>query len=155
MRWPQFKEGAYAIVFFSDDRATKVFRKRCDAPESHVESVFLSEVCAYELAYASAELRSLIPTFYGRVTVQKVTDEFGVDISNQFYLHRAYQMQRIEGEFVKLGTLTANVQRPISDSFRSAGISHTCDASVIVKDGAVSSIIDFATQEFVLEHQPL
>lgn len=156
MKWPQFKEGAYGVVFFSSDgRATKIFRLRSDAPEGHVESVFQSEVCAYKLASAHTDLCNLIPTFFGCVSVQKVTDATGVDISNRFYLHRAYQMQRIEGEFVKLGTLKSDVQQPIIDNFRSAGIVHTCDASVIIKEDVVSSIIDFATREFELEHQPL
>ncbi|NMQ18018.1 hypothetical protein E4P82_01675 [Candidatus Competibacter phosphatis] len=156
MKRPDFKEGAYGVVFFtSDGRATKVFRRRTDASEEHVESVFQSEVCAYKLATSDANLRCLIPEFFGCVSVERITNAAGCDVSSQFFLHRAYQMQRIEGDFVKLGTLLESIRQPVIDNFRSAGIRHTCDVSVIVKNGAVTSVIDFATQKFVLEHQPL
>lgn len=143
------------VFFSSDDRATKVFLRRHDAPEEHMESVFQSEVSAYKLVSDCENLRNLIPIFYGCVSVQKITNATGADISNRFYLHRAYQMQRVNGDFVKLGTLAFEVQKPLMESFRSLGVHHTRDASVIVENNIVSSIIDFATQEFVLEHQPL
>lgn len=156
MKWPDFKEGAYGFVFFSSDgRATKVFRRRTDANEEHVESVFQSEVCAYKLATSHENLRCLIPEFFGCVSVERITNKEGCDVSSQFFLHRAYQMQRVEGTFVKLGTLAESIRQPVIDNFRSADIRHLCDASVIVKDGAITCVIDFATQEFVLEHQPL
>lgn len=156
MKWPDFQEGAYGVVLFSSDgRATKVFRRHNDATEDHVKNVFQSEVCAYKLAASCESVRCLIPEFFGCISVERITDAEGSDVSSQFYLRRAYQMQRIEGNFVKLGTLDEAIRQPVIEKFRSIGIHHTCDASVIVTDNAVTSIIDFAIQEFVLEHQPL
>lgn len=98
MKCPAYKEGAYGVVFFSSDGlATIVFLRRHDAPEDHVESVFQSEVDAYGLLSADDDLRNLAPKFFDCTSVQRVTDAAGADISNRFYLHRAYQMEKING----------------------------------------------------------
>lgn len=154
MKYPNYKEGAYGVVFFSSDGiATKVFRRRLDAPESHVNSVFQSEVDAYLIASKNIDLCELIPNFFDTTNVCKIVDQNGSDISNKFYLHYAYMMEHVKGDFVKLGYHSENIRRSISERFCSAGILHTSDASITFKDGVVSKVIDFATKEFILEHQ--
>lgn len=115
---PDYDEGFYGAVFFSlDGRATKVFHRKPDVPEAHVEQVFKSEVEAYEIASARQDLCGLIPTYFGCVSVQKIIDSAGEDISNNFYLDRAYQMQRIVDKFVKLKELTSEIRHEIYKIF--------------------------------------
>lgn len=151
-KYPDFREGAYGVVFFdSNGRATKVFRRRLDADRLHVEKVCDSEIQAYILASATEFLRDLIPAFYGQVAVQCITDENGDDISSDFYLDLAYQMERIEGEFEKISGLS-NGLIEVRKQFKVAGISHISDASVLLLDGRISKVIDFATVEYELFH---
>lgn len=156
LNYPDYEEGSYGTVFFSSDgRATKVFHRKNDIPEAHVEQVFKSEVEAYELASVRQDLCNLIPTYFGCVSVQKIINSADEDISNKFYLDRAYQMQWIRGTFIKLSTLTPDIKQAVEKDFFSAGIYHTCDASVVFKENRVTCIIDFATQEYLLEHEPI
>lgn len=153
---PCYGEGVYSVVFFScDGKATKIFRKRLDAPRKHVEKVFNSEVTAYKIAQNNKNLRSLIPEFFGCVAVQCVKDHQGNDISSQSYLDLAYRMEKIEGDFVKLGSLPSKMTKSVCQLFKSAGIHHVCDASVVNRSGNIEKVIDFATKEHVLEHQPI
>jgi hypothetical protein len=146
--------GAYGLVCFSPDgKATKIFYKRTEACEQHVKDVFKSEVCAYTKISKIEDLKNLVPYFYGPVIVDEIVDTLGVDISHQFHLDYAYQMNQIPGQFVKIGTLTdSTIRQNIIDRFKSFGINHVCDASVIVTNGMVTCVIDFALKEFVLEH---
>lgn len=151
-KWGIYKEGAYAVVFFSEDGcATKVFKRRCNVSHSHVTNVFESEVKAYEVAAAHSKLVSLIPSFYGKVQVEKIVDANGADISAGYYLDRAYQMQRVSGEFVKLGSLHFNDSREIRELFIDVGIRHISDASVVLGvNEKIECVIDFALQEYEL-----
>lgn len=149
-----YGEGVYSVVFFScDGKATKIFRKRPDAPRKHVEKVFNSEVRAYQIAQNDKNLRSLIPKFFGCVVVQQIKDRQGNDISSEFHLDLAYEMERIEGHFVKLGNLPSEMTKAVYQLFRLAGICHMCDASVTERCGNIEKVIDFAIEEHVLEHQ--
>ncbi len=151
MVYPRYKEGAYAVVFFdTDGKATKVFRQRHDVPREHIENVFKSEVCAYRIAQIDQKLHSLVPNFLGEVVVEQITDAKGVDISPQFYLDIAYQMEKIEGDFVKIGSIPANIVKPVASVFKSAGIHHICDASVTIQDRCIVKVVDFATKEYEL-----
>lgn len=144
------------MVFFSSgSKATKVFRQRDDASREHVEKVFASEIRAYEIAQNDQSLRSLIPEFFGHVAVQSVKDAKGNDISSQFHLDLAYEMEKIEGDFVKIGSLPSEMTQTVRLMFRSAGVRHICDASVLEQCGNIQKVIDFATEEHVLEHHTL
>lgn len=151
--WPNFKESAYAVVFLSlVRRATKVFIKRDYAPREHVEKAFDSEVRAYEIAQNDQSLCSLVPQFFGHVAVESVKDAKGNDISSQFHFDLAYEMEKIEGDFVKIGSLPSENTQAVCKLFRSAGVGHICDASVIEHCGNIEKVIDFATEEHVLEY---
>lgn len=153
-KYPNYEEGFYGAVFFSSDgRATKIFHRKPGVLETHVEQVFKSEVEAYERASSGQDLRNLIPTYFGCVSIHSVTNSLGEDISNNFYLDRAYQMQRISGTFVKMSELTPSIKSQIDNKFFSAGINHICDASVIIEDNVIICIIDFAIDEYILEHE--
>lgn len=151
--WPHFKEGAYAVVFFNPEgRATKIFRRRHDVPCEHVKKIFNSEVRAYQIAQCNPKLRSLTPAFFGPVQVQHVVDANGNDISADFYLDLAYQMEKIAGDFVKIGSLSSENSIAIKQAFLSAGIEYTCDASVVIQDGNIVKVVDFAIGEYELEY---
>jgi len=151
-KWDTCKEGAYAVVFFSEDgRATKVFKRSSEISGSHITSVFESEVMAYKVATAIPSLARLIPPFYGEVRVERIIDASGADITADFYVDRAYQMQRIMGAFVKLGSLPSNNSVEIRKLFFEHGIRHMSDASVTLDAGKeIECIIDFAIQEYEL-----
>lgn len=152
---PNFGEGYYGCVFYyPNKRATKVFKRR-DNDEQHVKAVFESEVEAYKLASLNPDLSRLIPEFFGKVCVEKIIDAAGCDISHEFYLNYAYQMERIEGKFVKLSGLDKFIWSPVTSMFQSSRIFHTSDASVVVEKGSITSVIDFATREFIREHPTL
>lgn len=152
-KYPNFKEGAYGTVFFTPDgRATKVFKRRNDAPQSHATDVYESEVKAYELASSSSEIVNFVPQFYGRVIVAKIVNYLGQDISSEYELNLAYQMKKIDGDFIKHSCYSTE----IGDLFSRVGILHFTDTSVILDDkNNICCVIDFATQEHILEHTSL
>lgn len=149
-KYPNYEEGAYGTVFFtSDGRATKVFKHRNDAPQSHTADVYESEVKAYELATSNTETAKFVPEFFGRVLVAKIVDATGQDISSEYELSLAYQMQKIDGHFIKQSCSSTE----IGELFSKVGIFHLTDTSVILDDMRnISCVIDFAVQEHILEH---
>ena len=152
----QTRTGAYGVVFFtSDGDAVKLFLRRNDASEEHVENVYQSEVSAYELAMAHPILKFLVPHFYGSLSVNRVMTVEGNDISHRFYLSKAYRMKKVEGEFKKLSELPSEISEKTMTDFKLAGIHHICDASATMNNQALGTVIDFATREFILEHVPV
>lgn len=149
-KYPNFDEGAYGTVFFtSDGRATKVFKQKNLHDPMHVTNVYKSEVKAYEIASARNEMAEFIPQFYGPVTIGKIFDEMGNDISSQYELNLAYQMKKIEGDFIKHDCTFEE----IGELYRRNGICHLSDTSVVLgEEGKICYVIDFAVEEFVLEH---
>lgn len=150
---PNFDEGAYATVFFtSDGRATKVFKHQNLHDPMHVTNVYKSEVKAYEIASASNEIAEFIPQFYGSVTIRKIFDAIGNDISSQYELNLAYQMKKIEGDFIKHDCTFEEIGK----LYRQHGIYYLSDTSVVLgEEGEICCVIDFAVEEFVLEHPTL
>lgn len=149
---PNYKEGAYGVVFFTEDGfAIKVFKTRGTQLKYHTESVFDSEVQAYGLATSDPILKKLVPNFFGQVTVEKITDENGVDISHQFELDLAYKMKKVDGDFIKMRLNCTHLE----SLFKAAGINHLSDTSLIIRHGKVSCVVDFAVVEHQLEHTDL
>jgi len=146
----KFEEGAYGVVFFNEHGyAIKVFKRRADAPEEHLDNVFKSEVEAYTIANKHQELHTLVPDFFGSIQCTQVLDAAGNDISHDFHLSLAYKMKKVEGEFIKLGIKDAKLRA----IFNEAGIGHTIDASVLLDGESVKCVVDIATQEHELWHQ--
>lgn len=144
------------MFFTPDGLATKIFIRRKDASEEHIKKVFESEVNAYNIDRKHEELQKLIPYFYGQVNCSKITDHNGTDISKQFHLNYAYQMEKVEGNFVKIGGCKTEQAKRTINLFQSAGIFHTSDISVVAdNDDNIVCIIDFALEEFELEHSHL
>lgn len=154
MKLPNFKEGSYGVVFFSSDgRATKVFKRRINDPKTHTQSVFESEVEAYELASTNNELRKYIPQFYGRASILGIVNYLGTDISNEFELDCAYQMQKVSGDFIKCRVSDASQE--IAQLFISSGIKHISDTSLVLDEGNnIRYVIDFAAQKYVPGFNP-
>jgi hypothetical protein len=150
-KWPHYAEGAYGAVFFSaDGRATKVFKRRNDDTQSHTRNVFESEVAAYKIAVENNDLVKLVPKFYGCVSVTQILDSTGQDISNEYELDYAYQMERVNGDFQKHGCYST----PVGELFYSVGIKHLSDTSLIYDDHEnIICVIDFALKEHILEHK--
>lgn len=149
----QIKEGAYAAVLLDAEsgRATKIF-KNTDQ-RSHSEQVFSSEIRAYEIAVTNPEICSLVPEFFGRVTVANiVTKNPKYELSN-FHPELAYQMSLEVGHFIKIGSIPSEESSPVQQLFKEAGIMHMSDASVVLNEASkIAKVIDFATQEYELWH---
>jgi len=148
------KEGAYSFVFFpTSSTAIKVFKCRTDASREHIENVFNSEIEAYGIATSNPELKNLVPNFYDKVKCEKIEDESGNDISINFHLDLAYKMEKIEGIFKKIGPLPSKLKDPLITLFKSAGIKHVIDSSVILNNkNQITCVIDFAVKEYELYH---
>lgn len=147
--------GAYGMIFFTTGcRAIKVF-KRNGHPRDHAVQVFKSEVDAYEIAKNVPELKHLIPEFFGVSSIDRIEDESGKDISDEFHLDLAYEMEKIDGQFVKANLGKYAELGEIERLFHLNGIRHTSDIDVLQEKGAIKRIIDFATEKYWLEHTPI
>jgi hypothetical protein len=80
-------EGACSIVFLDREagRIRKVCRARSDTDKNHCREVFEAETKAYEVASKIAELKDLIPSYYGLCAAQNVSDGTGKDVTNEFH----------------------------------------------------------------------
>jgi hypothetical protein len=146
-----YAEGAYAVVFFVEDRAIKVFKRRPEASDEHVRAVFESEIEAYKHALCTDDLRELVRHFIGATTCCAITDVDATDISKQFYLDCAYEMAWVQGDFKKFGTLSSEITEDLGRRFHAAGILHLIDSSIVVDvEGRPRHVVDFAMREHEL-----
>jgi len=149
-----FNQGVYGRVFYKKDnsqkRAVKVFFKSTDKSNEHINNTFKSEVDAYNIICKNQELQNYIPKFYGQISIDKIIDKNGIEISDKYYLEYAYEMEFIEGTFRKYGNnyTTCNILK----AFIEEGVANMKDCSAIIKDGKPIKIIDFSTEEFELSH---
>jgi hypothetical protein len=143
-------DGHYACVFFSPaGRATKVFRRRSSLTEEESTFAFRNEVEGYVLAQSDERVRALVPPFHGVVSVERVLDEAGRDISSQFILSCAFQMDRMVGTFTKMGLPDVE-----SNLFQSIGIHGVDDTSVVMDaSGKIICVIDFAVARNEVWHK--
>jgi hypothetical protein len=146
----RFDFGAYSVVFFLDGgRALKLFKRPPSGDEARVRRVFASEVTAFERAASCVEANALAPQFFGVKSVESVLDERGLEISHDFLLDCAYEMEFIAGTFIKLGALSLEKSLPVRRLFERCGIRYLSDASVTLSpEGEISRVIDFAIEEF-------
>lgn len=145
----EYDEGIYGGVFFikSENKAIKVF-KRTENKYEQVDNVFKSEVEAYKLIELSDTLKKITPNFYGTVEISSIFDENGMDISDNFYLDKAYQIEYVEGDFKKIGNFDINIKDQIFSIFNKEGIRYVQDASVIFENNEVKCVIDFAVKYY-------
>jgi hypothetical protein len=147
-----YADGCYATVFFVDDTAIKVFKRRGDVPPNHVRDVFCSEDEAYRYSANRSEICHYTNHFIGVKVVCMIKDETGRDISHEYHPEFAYEMERLAGEPVKVGALDSESAQHIQGLFRSAGVRHMRDCSVFLDQaGELANVIDFAMQEYELQ----
>ena len=141
-------EGAYGLVFVnaSRTRVLKVFRRKDD--EAHCREVYAAETEALVRGNSLDDVRSLVPCYFGPRTDVVVTEDGGKDVSDEFFADLNYEMEYVEGHFQKIGSIDRKASDPVRALFRSVGIAHTVDASVILDtEGKVTKVIDFAMRE--------
>jgi len=139
-----------------DDSAMKVFKRRGDVPPNDAGDVFNSEVDAYQHSATRSEICQYTKHFIGVKAVCRIEDERGRDISQEYHLEFAYEMVRLTGEPIKIGELDSEFAQHIQRLFRDAGVRHMSDCSVFLDQaGELVNVIDFAMQEYELEHEPL
>lgn len=144
-------EGAYALVFVdrAQKRIRKVFRRRADLSEAHCRQVFRSEVDAYEIASKDPDLASLIPTYYGTLTEQTVTDRDGNALTTEFNKDMAFEAACVEGIFQKISAASGEETSRIVNLFRRKNIHHIIDSCVCLQEGKIVKLIDFSVREVV------
>ncbi|EPP2133006.1 hypothetical protein ACUNB3_000922 [Vibrio alginolyticus] len=141
--------GAYGLVVFNklDNKAIKIFRK--NHTREQAENVFNSECRAYEKAKNNLDVQKLVPKFYGTLSISKIIDRSGKDITQDYFTDLAYEMSFESGSFHKLNTISRSEISRITTLFNIAGISYVEDASVTLDGNSnVVKVIDFAEQEF-------
>ncbi len=142
-------EGAYGVVFVdrAANRIRKIYRVNDEGLASHCIEAYEAEAKAFEIASADERLRELIPEWHGRRSAQSIVDQNDQDVSNEFYSDLAFEVEFIPDAFQKFGVISSGEQERIGALFIERGIAYMKDASVILRDGRVHKVIDFATKE--------
>lgn len=145
--------GAYGTVFFDkkNNIAIKVFKRKELYRDEQIKRTFESEVSAYNIAMNDDVLKKYIPKFYGKFEkIERILDEYEIDISSEYFLNLAYTMEYIPNKFVKNNAYCVDTSHRdlVFELFKNGGISYLGDSSVYVDDrGKVIYIIDFAEND--------
>lgn len=87
---------------------------------------------------------------------ERIQDKSGRDISSEYHPEFAYEMVRLTGKPIKVGEIEPELALRIKELFWDAGVRHMSDCSVFLDQaGELVNVIDFALQEYELEHEPL
>ena len=147
--------GAYATVFANAalGRVRRVFRKLPDVSRDHCAAVFGAEREAYRIVQNSPNLRAVTPAYFGAPTLMKIVALDGTDVSNDYWLDLAMELELISASFVKLGSAPSLLPPEIRDAFLAIGVGHLSDASIAFVPHGGFRVIDFATHEEEQWHQ--
>lgn len=145
-------EGAYSVVFADRERrqVRKVYRVHGDAGLDHCRDVFAAEIDAYQIASNNAELRGLVPRYFGPCPNQVIVDGTPSEVTKEFHPDLAFEAEFVECQFHKLGVVPPPDWARIVVLFRRNGIHHVNGASFCLWDGRVTKVIDFTTKEVEL-----
>ena len=130
-------------------RIRKVAYRKYGVSDAHCREVFESEIKALKIAESSEALQRFVAAPIHAICGIKVIDGTGRDISDQFYDDLAFEAAFIPGQFLKIGTIGEHERDRVINLFKSAGIAHVGDASVIF-EGQINKVIDFAVKEIEL-----
>lgn len=148
-------EGAYSVVFVSRSgrpTARKIFRRAAPGGREHSQLTFAAEVAAYELAMGSPDARLIVPQLFGQQHVLGVRDRDQTDVSQEFYLDLAFDMEFIDMRFEKLSQFGERERFRVSSILAQVGIMYAADASASGTTDCISKVIDFSTHEIELWH---
>jgi hypothetical protein len=140
-------QGAYATTFADRQagRLIKLYRAPADGDREHVVGVYEAELEAYKIAQSVEALKELTPTFHGQLSVEKVDDVCGTDVSALYLLDCAIELEFVPSPFQKIGDRPG--LRYLCDEFHRHGIVHMSDASVAELGDGGFKLIDFAVRE--------
>lgn len=93
------------------------------------------------------EILNNVPKFLGMVSVEKIINEEGRDVSEEFYLDCAYKMERINGRFVK--GIPPELQGVV-EKFKSKGIVRCSDISYVQTEEGRYVLVDFSVKELLI-----
>lgn len=139
-----FAEGGTAFIFADQDagRVIKLFKTR-GIPREFIKMTCWSEEKAYNLVQHSEALTQMVPRFYGRRRVTRVIDPDGDDLSGQFYLDLAYEIDLVPAaNFKKWLEMPEDIRGQLAALFSEVGIKHYADACVATTPTVKA--IDFA-----------
>ncbi len=149
LRENPFDSGAYGLVVFIENRTKAVKIFSCSHTLEQASKVFKSQVEAYEKASVDPTASMIIPTYYGKVAVDKIVDRSGNDVTDQYYTELAYLMSYEEGPFYDFNNILENERQRIESILKPIGVNYLSDCSVsLTNEKAVRCVIDFATEEF-------
>jgi len=139
--------GCYGQIFIKPCRTkvVKVFfnRENEGKERSYIETVFNSEVAAYNIASNERELISYIPRFYGPVDVSDELDDTSI-----YYTDLAYEIDYIDGHFspIKGAMISYDSTKHVMNKFEAFGIDAT-DAAVTYHNYKIIKVVDFKMSE--------
>jgi hypothetical protein len=145
--------GAYSYVHVDRTRrrAIKIFKR--STGEDHCRRVFASEVEAYILAASSADVAKLTPHFHGTRIIKELLAADGTDITHEIIQDCAYELDFIDGYFVKTSNAPKSEIARVEEIFNHAGIFYLIDSSCTLSvNRDIVCMIDFATTEYELWH---
>lgn len=145
--------GAYGRIFINESKTKviKVFYKKNNDlsinRENHVIKTFNSELQAYELASNDIELENYIPRFFGKIKIDKIIDDDGNNVIDNYYIDCAFEIEYIDGYFKKIGFVNCINKDNIISLFNQLNIRNLIDASVLVENNKILKIIDFSMED--------
>lgn len=125
-------KGDYASVFAVADHVVKL--QRAEGPvgwQAGLVRLHAEELSANERASADARLAGHVARSFGQVSIGRVTDASGHDVSDRYLLSLGIVLERLQGEAIKLSEapiLPAHIWK-LLDLFSDCGI-YANDASV-------------------------
>lgn len=136
--------GGCAFIFADQDagRVIKLFKTR-GIPREFIKTTCWSEEKAYNLVQRSATLTQMVPGFYGRRSVTRVIGPDEGDLTGQFYLDLAYEIDLVPAaDFKKWLETPEDIRAQLAALFSEVGIKHYSDACVTTTPTVKA--IDFA-----------
>jgi len=88
-----------------------------------------------------------LPNYFGVCSTQKLLDKSGADVSCEFYPDLAFELKKIPGRFIKIGTAPPKEATRVIQLFRQHGICHMTDAGVLLSEGGIiTKLIDIQVE---------
>jgi len=160
------REGSQAIVFFDrqKNRVYKVFKSfkhpsnsdQRDLKEVEFNewkrNIYNSEKTAYD-KIAKSNVKEFFPVCYNDVTIEKIDNENGLDISDCFLLDCVLTLDLVSGDCDKQSLMREECKnkgvdlQDIFNELKKIGVNFFIDSSVFCDDEGIK-IIDIATNDF-------
>lgn len=148
-----YDEGVYGDVFVNAPRSRcwKLFKVKESNSASHKS--FQTEIKAYELAGDHPLVAQMVPKLFrsGYLNLQ-VLNKLGDEVSSEYISELNYEMEFLDLEFSKIGSIPSEDTQSIRNTFKEAGINCVSDASIAFNALGAPKLIDFGIREIEVWH---